>query len=257
MAIPVASRATYLQCEFKFGLWSGDTATQFYDPVNFTTLEITSQVQEFEQLISNMDSSMGEILASIAKPTESAKLEAEADYMPPALLGLLLGADISELSQTTAAVSDEAITPVVGLWIPLANRYLAAHGTGTEIVFETAGDVVVANSHFEIDLVNGLVKALNSTGATATKVSYHTATRTGEIYKGGKAKSESVKLVGSGTEKVSGKRCRVIVHKANLAASGTFNIVAGGYLAGRFAGDLLTPSGETSPWQFEYLDMAA
>lgn len=258
MALAVASRAIYLRCEFKFGVWSGDVApTNYYDPVNFTKLEITSQAQEFEQLLSNMESSAGETLASVAKTAEAAKLAAEADYMPPYLFGLLLGADITELSQTTSAVADEAITPALGLWIPLANRYIAPHDTGTEIVAETSGDVVVASTHYSIDHINGLFKALDATGMTVAKISYHPATRTGEIYKGGKAKSAYLKLVGTGTEKVTQKRCRLVIHKASLAASGTFDPVAGGYVKGAFAGDLLTPSTETSPWQYEYLDLAA
>lgn len=257
MATPVASRALYLRCEFKYGVWAGDTApTQFYDPVNFTKLEIQSQVQEFEQLVSNMESSYGETLASVAKPTSAASLAAEADFMPPHLFGLLLGADITDLAQTTAAVADEAITPAVGLWVPLANKYIAAHDTGTEIVAKTSGDVVVDSSHYSIDRVNGLFKALDSTGATVTKLSYHTTTRTGEIYKGGKAKSAYLKLVGSGTEKVTGKRCNILVHKASLAASGAFDPVVGGYVKGAFAGDLLTPTGETSPWTYTYTDLA-
>lgn len=257
MAIPVASRAVYLRCEFKFGVWSGDTApTQFYDPINFTKLEIASQTQEFEQLISNMESTYGQTLASVAKPTEVASLAAEADYMPPYLFGLLLGADITELSQSSGAVADEAITPAVGLWVPLANQYIAPHDTGTEIVAETSGDVVIASTHYTIDHINGLFKALDSTGATVAKISYHKAARTGEIYKGGQAKSAYLKLVGTGTEKVSQKRCRLLVHKVSLAASAAFDPVAGGYVKGSFAGDLLTPTGETSPWTYNYLDMA-
>lgn len=177
--------------------------------------------------------------------------------MPPYLFGLLLGADITELSQTTSAVADEAITPALGLWVPLANRYIAVHGSGTEIVAETSGDVVVASTHYSIDHINGLFKALDATGMTVAKISYHPATRTGEIYKGGKAKSAYLKLVGTGTEKITQKRCRLVIHKASLAASGTFDPVAGGYVKGAFAGDLLTPSTETSPWQYEYLDLAA
>lgn len=258
MTLAVASRAIYLKCEFKFGVWSGDTPpTSYYDPVNFTKLEIASQKQEFEQLLSNMESSAGETLASVAKTAEAASLSAEADYMPPYLFGLLLGADITELTQSTSAVVDEAITPVVGLWVPLANKYIAAHGTGTEIAAKTSADASVASTHYAIDLINGLFKALDSTGATVAKLSYHPATRTGEIYKGGKAKSAYLKLVGTGTEKVSQKRCRIVVHKASLAASGAFDVVAGGYVKGGFAGDLLTPSTETSPWQYEYLDLAA
>src|SRR5574343_650170 len=231
MTIAVASRAIYLRCEFKFGVWAGDVApTSFYDPVNFTKLEISSQTQEFEQLLSNMESTYGQILASVAKPTEAAKLSAEADYMPPYLIGLMLGADITELSQST----------------------------GTEIVAETSGDVTVDSTHYSIDLINGLFKALDATGATVAKISYHKATRTGEIYKGGAAKSAYLKLVGTGTEKITQKRCRLTIHKASLAASAAFDPVAGGYVKGSFAGDLLTPSGETSPWTYTYLtDMAA
>lgn len=258
MTLAVASRATYLRCEFKFGVWSGDVApTSFYDPVNFTKLEITSQTQEFEKLISNMESTYGQVLASVAKPTEAASLSADADYLPPYLMGLMLGADITELSQSSGAVADEAITPVVGLWIPLANKYIAAHGTGTEIVAETSGDVTVDSTHYSIDLINGLFKALDSTGATVAKISYHKAARTGEIYKGGQAKSAYLKLVGTGTEKISQKRVRLAIHKVSLAASAAFDPVAGGYVKGSFAGDLLTPSTETSPWTYEYLDLAA
>lgn len=258
MAIPVASRAIYLRCEFKFGVWSGDTApTSYYDPINLTKLEISSQTQEFEQLLSNMESTYGQVLASVAKPTEAAKLSAECDFMPPYLFGLLLGADITELSQSSSAVTDEAITPSVGLWVPLANKYIAPHGVGTEIVAETSGDVTIASSHYAIDHINGLFKALDSTGATVAKISYYKAARAGEVYKGGMAKSAYLKLVGTGTEKTTQKRCRLVVHKASLAASAAFDPVAGGYVKGQFAGDLLTPSGETSPWQYEYLDMAS
>ena len=258
MATPVAARALYLRCEFKYGVWSGDTApTQFYDPVNFTKLEIQSQVQEFEQLVSNMESTYGETLASVAKPTAAASLAAEADYMPPHLFGLLLGADITDLAQTTSAVTDEAITPALGLWVPLVNKYIAVHGSGTEIVAKTSADAVIAATHYSIDYVNGMFKALSATGATVAKLSYHPTTRTGEIYKGGKAKSAYLKLVGSGTEKASAKRVNIVVHKASLAASGAFDPVAGGYVKGAFAGDLLTPTGETSPWTFQSSDLAA
>jgi len=259
MTLAVASRALFIQSEFKFGVWSGDVApTSFYDAVNFTKLELTSQKQETAQLISNMESSYGQVLASVPKPTDPAKLAADADYMPPYLFGLLLGADITELSQTTSAVVDEAITPAVGLWVPLANKYIAAHGTGTEIVAKTSGDVTVASTHYSIDLINGLFKALDATGATVAKISYHPATRTGEIYKGGQAKSAYIKLVGTGTEMSLRKRCRIVIHKALLVASSAWDLAnSKEQVKGSFAGDLLTPTGETSPWQFEYLDLAA
>lgn len=254
MALPVASRAIYLNCAFKPGFWSGDAApTQFYDPVNFTKLEITAQVQEADRLLSNLEGSAGEALASVNKPTDPAKLSAEADYMSPQMLALLLGADLSEVTQNTGTITDEAVTPAVGVWVPLANKYLSDSG----ISAKTAADVAVAASHYTVDTINGLFKALDATGATVAKLSYTKAARTAEVHKAGKAKSAYLMFVGTGTEKVSQRRCRLVIHKASLAAGGAFDPVAGGYLKGTFAGDLLTPSTETSPWQMEFLDLAA
>lgn len=258
MAIAQTNRYLYLRTEFKFGFWTGDVApTAYYGPIDFTKLAVTSMKQEQDRLLSNMESSFGEVMASVAKPTEPGTLSAEFQSATSNLLALLLGADVTELNQSTAAVADEAITPVVGVWIPLANQYLAAHDTGTEIVAETSGDVVVASTHYAIDLVNGLYKALDATGATAAKLSYHKATRTGEIYAAGKAKSAYVHLVGTGTEKVTQKRCRINIWKASLSASGEFDLGAGGFLKGALAGDLITPSTKTSSWQWEYLDLAS
>lgn len=261
MTVPVAPRALFVRSEFKPGVWTGDTApTQFYDPVNFTKLALTSQKQETVELLSNMESNYGQVLASVPKPTDSAKIDAEADYMSPWMFGLLLGADITELSQTTGAVADENVTLALGVWVPLANKYLAAHGTGTEIVLETPGtpDVEVANTKYSVDLINGLVKATHADAVGVKKISYHKATRGGEIYKSGQAKSAYIKLVGTGTEMVSQKRCRIVIHKALLVASSEWDIASSAdAVKGAFTGTLLTPSGETSPWQFEYLDQSA
>lgn len=258
MTVPVASRAIYLNCAFKFGVWSGDTApTSYYDVVNWTKLEISSQKQETDDLLSNMEGSAGELLASVNKTTESASLSAEADYMPPALFGILLGATITDLSQSSGAVTNDAITAVEGMWVPLANQYISPHDTGTEIVAKTAADGTIDSTHYTIDLINGLFKALDATGATVTKVSYTKAARTGEIYTGGKALSSYVKLVGTGTEKVSQKRVRILIHKVNLAGSAAFDPVTGTYIKGQFAGKMLTPTGETSPWSYIYTNLAA
>lgn len=255
MAIPVASRATYLHCALKIGFWpDGDTPpTSFYDPVNWTKLEITGQTQESDDLPSNMEGSIGENLASVNKPTESAKMEGEANYMPPVLYGLLLGADISEIAQTTAPVVDETVTLAVGLWVPLANKYIEASG----ITLKTPADATVDPANYDVDLINGLIKAKNSTGATGTKLSYTKSTRAGERYEAGKAKSSYVKLIGTATEEVSKKRCRIAVHKVNLAGNAAFDPVSGTYVNGKFAGKLLTPTGENSPWTYEYLDLTA
>lgn len=265
MTIAVASRAIYLNCAFKFGFWSGDTApTLYYDPVNFTKLEITSQSQESDDLLSNMEGSIGEALASVQRPTEPASLEAEANYMAPAMFGLLLGADITALNQSASdpgtPVQETGLTLVNGLWTPLANRYIAPHSAAdpvTPILAETVTPTEVTSAHYEMDLINGLIKATSATGATITRLSYFLAARTGEIYAGGKAKSEFVRLVGTGTEQTTQRRVRLVIEKANLSGSGAFDPVTGTYTNGVFAGSLLTPSGSNSPWTYVYTNQAA
>jgi hypothetical protein len=260
MAVAVASKSIYLNCAIKFGFWSGDTApTQFYDPVNWTKLELTSQVQESDDLISNMEGSAGELLASVNKTTEAGSLSAEADYMPPSLFGVLLGATLTEVTSTAAQVQDEAITTVLDLWVPLANQYIAAHGTGTEIVLETPGtpDVEVANTKYSVDTVNGMIKATHADAVGSKKITYWKTTRAIENYAAGKAVSNYVMLIGSATEKVSSKRGRIQVNKVNLAGSAAFDPVTGTYVKGQFAGKMLTPTGYSSPWTFQLSDLAA
>lgn len=258
MAISQDNRYIYLLTEFKIGYWSGETApTSYYGPVDFTKVAITPMQQEQMQLISFMESTFGETVASVSKPTESAKISLEFQSMPSNLFATLIGADVTELSQASTAVSAEVIAPSVGVWIPLANQYISEHGTGTEIVASTSGDVTVASTHYEIDHINGLFRATDATGATATKIAYHKATRTGEIYAAGKASSAYIHLVGTGTEKVTQKRCRINIWKASLAPNGEFNLAGGDFIKGTLAGDILTPSTKTSPWQYEYLDLAA
>ena len=263
MALAVASKSLYLNCAIKFGFWSGDTApTQFYDPVNWTKLELSSQKQESDDLLSNMEGSAGELLASVNKTTEAGSLAAEADYMPPQLFSVLLGATLSEVTQSGATITDDPITAAVGLWVPLANKYIAPHGTGTEIVAKTAADATVTSDHYTVDTVNGLFKALDATGATVTKVSYKTTTRSIENYAAGKAISSYVMLVGSATEKVSSKRGRIVIYKVNLAGSAAFDPVTGTYVKGQFSGKMLTPTAgispaPTSPWVFQVSDLAA
>ncbi len=258
MAISQTASYTYLRCEFKIGFWAGDVApTQYFGPIDFTKVAITAMKQEQDRLLSNMESSYGQVMASVAKPTDPGALAAEFQSMTPDLLALLLGADATELNQSTSAVADEAITPVEGAWIPLANAHIAPHGTGTEIVAETSGDVTVDATHYAVDTINGMFKALDATGATVAKISYHKATRTGIVYTAGQAKSAYVHLVGTGTEKVSAKRARLNVWKASLSPSGEFDLGAGGFVKGALSGDLLTPTSRNSPWQYEYLSNLA
>lgn len=248
MALAVAPRAIYLRCEMKVGIWSGDTApTQYSDPLNFTKIELTAPAQEKEELISNMTSNFGSPLDSQNKPTEGASASLEFNTFTPGMLATVLGADVTEGTQTTGTVADEVITTALGVWVPLANAHLSSFTS-----LETSGDVAVESTKYEVDLVLGMIKATHADAVgVGMKATYVKADRTWEEYAAGQAKSVYVHLVGQATDQVSGKVGRLDVWKASLAPSGAVDPVVGGYFTGALGGTLIAPTGRASPWQWQ------
>lgn len=247
-------RPIYLQCSMNYGLWNGDTApTQYQGPINITKLETTPIKQENDRLISNIDGSFGEALASVSKPTDPGTLSMEFNSMPKDLLALVIGADTATLTQTSDTVTDEAITTALNIWVPLANKFL---DSATPLVLETAGtpDVVIDSSKYQVDYVAGLVMATHADAVGTKQATYKKLALTAaESYKAGKAKSAYIKLIGAATEKVSGKRGLLTIHKASVSNSSAYDWVKGGYTSGALSGDMLTPAGEDSPYLFQYL----
>lgn len=248
MALAVAPRAIYLRCEMKVGIWSGDTApTQYSDPLNFTKIELTAPTQEKEELISNMTSNFGSPLDSQNKPTEGASASLEFNTFTPQMLATVLGADVTEGTQTTGTVADEVITTALGVWVPLANGHLASFTS-----LETSSDALIEATKYEVDLVLGMIKAVHADAVgVGMKATYVKADRTWESYAAGQAKSVYVHLVGQATDQVSGKVGRLDVWKASLAPSGAVDPVVGGYFTGALEGTLIAPAGRASPWQWQ------
>lgn len=255
MTIATATpRASYLRFEGRIGLWSGLTPpTQYSDFVNFEKIEITAPEQEKEKLISRMTGSFGSALDSQQKPTDAvAAVALEFSTLTPKLIELALGATVSEVTQASAGVVDEAITTALDIWVPLANRNIVAAGLVLEIPDATTIDA----AKYEVDLVLGMVKAIHADAVGTGVISYTKAAVTHENYAAGLATSGYVHLIGQATEMVTGLVGNLDIWRANLAATGPFDPVAGGHLKGALGGDLITPSVaiggavQTTPWRW-------
>jgi hypothetical protein len=259
MAIATAPRGFYLNCAFRFGIRADGVAepTNYYDNLNLTKLELTGQTQESDDLPSNIDGQIGELLASVNKPTEAASLTAELNYMPPVLWAVLMGADLTEVTQTADTVTDSAITVTNGLWTKLPDTFINPTG----ITCKTAADATVtASGNYEVDTVSGMIKGLSVTGATITKISYTKlamAAGSAHRYDAGKAKSTYCKFIGTATDKITNTKGLLIIHNVNLAPSSTFDPVTGTYASGALTGKMITPSGQSSPWSFTPTGVAA
>lgn len=245
-------RPMYVQCRLSYGLYVGDVApTTFLGPVNITKLELSSIKQEQERLISNMEGSWGEALASVAKPTDPGTISMEFNSMPKELLSLVIGADISALTQTNDTVTDEAVTTVLDTWVPLANKFL---DSATPMILETSPDTVIATTKYEVDYVAGMIRALHSDAVGVGKLATYKklAITAGESYAAGKAKSSYIKLYGVAVEKITGKSGLLTVYKASVASDSAYDWVKGGFASGTLTGDLITPVGVGSPYLFQY-----
>lgn len=242
-------RPLYIQYKPYYGLWTGDTPpTQFYGPINITKLETTPITQEDDDNISNIAGSIGEVLASVPKPTEAGTLSMEFNSMPTDLLNLVIGADESTLSQTTGAVTDELVTTALNVWVPLANQYLSSTGFS----LKTNGDVAVTADKYNVDYNDGLIMAIHADAVgTDMKSSYTKEDVAGETYSGGKAKSGYLMLRGPAYNKWTDKWGRLTIIKATVSNSQAQDWVKGGWMAGTLTGKLLTPTGYNAPLTFQ------
>jgi hypothetical protein len=257
MAIETATTIKiFTQFEGRIGIWSGLTPpTSYSDFVNFESIKITAPEQEVKKLISRMTSTAGTALDSQNVATDKvATVEIESSTFTPGMLEMMLGATVSEVVQTSGAVTDEAITTQLNVWVPLANQGIEASGIDLEIPDNTN----VSSDKFQIDLELGLLKAIHADAVGTGVISYTKRGQTIEQYAAGLAKTTYVHLTGQATEKVTGLIGPVDIWRASLASAGAFDPVAAGgeYLKGVLKGDLITPSVAirgaipTSPWRW-------
>lgn len=243
-------RPLYLECALKYGLWSGDTPpSAFYGPINITKLETTPIKQDDDELPSNMAGTVGETLDSVPKPTESGTLSMEFNSMPGKLLALVVGATaVGTLTQASGAVTDEAVTTVLDVWVPLANQYISSTGFS----LKTSGDVAVSSTKYEVDLIDGMIRALHVDAVGVDmKASYTKEATTGETYEAGKAASAYLMLRGRAYEKRSHTWGRLLVAKASVSNKAAYDWVKGGWAKGTLEGKILTPSNYNSPIIFQ------
>jgi len=257
MAISNASRAMFFRGELKIGIWSGDTApTIFYGPINFSKITLVPPKQDMMNVLSTMITSPGSVLASVAVPKGPATMTGETDYMPPDIAALFLGATVAAqtLRNLATGQTSSLTTSQLSLykWAKLDHEFI------NSITSAIAGaTTLVGGTDYATDTYAGLYQPLTSAATAATTVTYSTSalTTTGEVYAGGLAQTKYIQLYGKVIEQVSNKRGLLTVHKVSIAPSSKFDL-RGDFLVGNFDGELITPSGEDSPWQLIYSDVA-
>lgn len=244
-----APRPVFVRASLKIGVWDGLTPpTEYTDPINFLTVEINMPEQETVESRSNMIDDYGSVLDSQNLPTEGGVASFTFDHFTPDLLAVCLGADYSAVTQTGDEVVGEAVTTVLNLWVPLANEQL---DSSVQPALDMTGAVDPAK--YEVDFVNGMIKALHADAVGTGTIGYTKMAVTWDAYAAGQAKDTFLRIKGRALDKYTNKEGVLDIHKASLAPSAPFAPGTGEYLEGALEGKLIKPDGFSSPWAWRAL----
>jgi hypothetical protein len=235
-------RPVFLEIKMKAGVWNGETPpTLFYDPVNFTKLEITPVKQDVMRVMSNMHGSIGESLDTQYKSSEPATMSAELNAFNEDLASIILGSEVSDSNQTGAVISSYSVTTILNQWVKLTHQHINA------ATFVMTG---VTSDKYELDAINGLIKATDAAAVGAQSVEYTTLSTAGRKFASGKAKVTNLQLLGYALDKTANQYGILKLHKMSVVSSQAMDLAATDFMAGTLTGDLITPVGYDSPWEF-------
>jgi hypothetical protein len=240
--------AIFTEVAMKAGIWVGNTPpTTFYDPVNFQSLILSPPKQSYLEVLSNIQGSVGKVIGAKRFATSGAAFKGMVNSMDLTLGKIILGADTTPLAQTGEDISAEAITTILNTWVPLAHQYISA--TGLDLKTTGGSPTTIDAAKYEVDLVNGMVKAIHADAVGAMTLDYTTLTVAGNTFDAGQAKQTNLQLIGHAVD-ASGLFGRFIIWRAVVSSSQDLDIAAKKFWEGTLEGGLVTPSDKTSPWEF-------
>lgn len=228
-------------------------AEGFVDVGNAVKFAIAEDA-EIKERESRMRDTYGQVLDSvpIKKP---ASISITLNDLKVENLAMVLFGTISAINVTGATITDEALTARHDKWVELDYRNVTALSV---VVTDSAGVVTyVEDTDYEVDYSLGMISALSAgaiTDAEALLIDYDYGSLTGKKIAGSAKPIIKCSLKLDGQNQVNQKDCLVNVFEAVLKPSGEIDFLADDFNEVTFEGTLNTPSGETSPYEVEYMD---
>lgn len=248
-------RGLILAGDIYVGLYSG-TAFQGYfgDAINVTELTLQPGDVETKDRVSKKRATFGQALDSVILPqpwTLSLTTNTQnLDTLKMAFLG-----SSAAVSVTGASVTDEAVSAVHDLWVPLANRNLNS-GATFEVTGSGGTPTYVLDTDYQVDFRNGMIRVL-STGSIADGadllVDYTYLDLAGTKVEGAQVTSINARILLDGYNLADNERVSCLIHKATLVPTTPADLMSDEFMATQFSGTMVTPAGETAPFRYEEL----
>ncbi|MCU0806547.1 MAG: hypothetical protein MUC53_00940 [Candidatus Contendobacter sp.] len=239
----MADRGLFTNLTFRADRWENGAKAGYMDAFNVSEMQITQPDPDTKTRVSYMAESYGQALGAISTP-KPATIQFKTDSLPPAYLSMALLGVPADYTQTVAAAVESTFVAITNKWVPLARVELTA--------FAIAGKTLGVD--YEVHLAGGLVKVLGSPGTivNGSTVTYtHSApARAGSKIVAGTQSLIQLTLHGSGINADTGKRCGILVHKANVSPSGALSFIGADYISMTFKGTLIKPDDQDGSWEY-------
>lgn len=242
----MADRGLFTNLTFRADRWVSGAKAGYMDAFNVSEMTITQPDPDTKTRNSFMVEDYGQAkgAVSIPKPME---IQFKTDSLPAPYLSMALMGVPAAYAQTSATDTAGSFTAIHDKWVALPRCELTA--------FAISGKTL--GTDYEVHLAAGLCKVL-STGTIldAATVNYtHSApARSGQKIIAGTQSLIQLTLHGSGINADTGKRCGLLIHKANVSPSGGMSFIGTDYISMTFKGTLIKPDDQLGPyeyWEFE------
>ena len=242
----MADRGLFTNFTFRTDRWANGAKAGFMDAFNVSEMSITQPDPDTKIRPSYMVESYGQALGAISIP-KPAEIQFKTDSLPTAYLSMALLGVPAAYGQTAATSAAGTFTALQEKWVALPRCEL------TE--FTITGKTVGVD--YEVHLAAGLVKVL-STGTIADKSTVnftHSApARSGQKIVAGTQSLIQLSLRGDGINADTGKRCGLLIHKANVSPSGALSFISNDYISVTFKGTLIKPEDQAGSWEYWEFD---
>jgi len=239
----MADRGLFTNLTFRADRWVSGVKAGYMDAFNVSEMTLTQPDPDTKTRVSYMAESYGSALGAISVP-KPVEIQFKTDSLPAPYLAMALLGEPAAYTQTVAAADTAGtFTAIHDKWVALTRCELTAFA----ITGKTLG------TDYEVHLLAGLVKVLSTgTIANASTVNYtHAApARAGQKIIAGTQSLIQLTLHGSGINADTGKRCGILVHKANISPSGGLNFVGTDYISMTFKGTLIKPDDQDGAWEY-------
>lgn len=239
----MADRGLFTNLTFRADRWVSGAKAGYMDAFNVSEMTITQPDPDTKTRTSFMVESYGQALGAISVP-KPAEIQFKTDSLPAPYLSMALLGEPATYTQTVAA-ADTAGTFVAihDKWVALSRCELTA--------FAISGKTL--GTDYEVHLAAGLVKVLSTgtivNGATTT-YTHAAPARAGQKIVAGTQSLIQLTLHGSGINADTGKRCGLLIHKANVSPSGGMSFVGTDYISITMKGTLIKPDDQLGPYEY-------